>query len=164
MIKKWISGILLGRNKANNLEAPESASRQPDVPALPSARKRLLSQYYPKSNSVFFTRFPREVRDQIYIAAFGGRTLHLDLQWDQAILPDESCHLIHVHHTEHVGRNRNARLIWVWSSSVCHRHPMAEPWDDRCQSGSSRELCNHFYPGDNCLLGVMGWLLSCRQA
>ena len=165
-ITKWISGVF----RKNDKEAQEPTSRQPDVPALPSQRKHILTQNssyqnHPKPNNVFFTRFPREVRDQIYIAAFGNRTLHIDLQWKQPDLPDhsDSKYLVHACVAD-VGRDLSARHEWAWWSSVCHRHLIAEPWNDKCQSGSSRELCNHFYSGDDCFLGVMGWLMSCRQA
>lgn len=171
-IKKWISGVF-GRHNNNSTnkdhKGHESTSRQPDVPALPSTRKHVLTQHpsyetNPNPENVFFSRVPREIRDQIYIAAFGGRTLHMDLQLKQPDLPDASSQFTHAHANADARRNSNARREWMWWSSVCHRHPVAEPWDDTCQSGSSRELCNHFYPGDDCFLGVMGWLLSCRQA
>jgi hypothetical protein len=70
---------------------------------------------------------------------------------------------------------------WIWSSSVCHRafphwtdtryankeDPNAA--EDRCRFGGYRATSGHYcqvYGADHtqCSLGVMGWLLSCRQA
>lgn len=39
------------------------------------------------NSSSFFTRLPPEVRRQILVAAFGGRTLHMDLRLGPALLP-----------------------------------------------------------------------------
>ena len=169
-MKRWISGVFRSHKKTNkDLEATESVSRQLDVLALPSPRKHVLTrrssfEKTPRLDSLFFERLPREVRDQIYIAAFGGRTLHMDRQWNRPLVPHESSQFIHANLTNDMERDQNVRYEWAWWSSVCHRHPVAEPWDDKCTSGSSRKLCNHFYPRDDCFLGVMGWLLSCRQA
>ncbi|KAF7559867.1 hypothetical protein G7046_g4279 [Stylonectria norvegica] len=63
---------------------------------------------------------------------------------------------------------------WTWRTSVCHRNPpnghsprqrLIEPAQDECRIGSS--TCCDLWPGDSpgkCRVGVMGWLLSCRQA
>ncbi|KAM7206139.1 hypothetical protein V8F20_002921 [Naviculisporaceae sp. PSN 640] len=65
---------------------------------------------------------------------------------------------------------------WEWWGSVCHRDVewrmredprkrlLAEPWRDTCREG---EACCDGWAGaipDKCMVGVMGWLLSCRQA
>ncbi|KAI5457370.1 hypothetical protein BGZ63DRAFT_467274 [Mariannaea sp. PMI_226] len=81
--------------------------------------------------------------------------------------------------------NREKRKVWYWQSSVCHRkrwNPDGEfwryfpgmsgsananlpPFRDQCRWGWAL-YCDE-WPGDmpgKCMIGVMGWLLSCRQA
>jgi hypothetical protein len=70
---------------------------------------------------------------------------------------------------------------WIWSSSVCHRvfpnkrtgkfYYEADPnvAEDRCRFGGYRTLSWFYCQGygvvhNQCFLGIMGWLLSCRQA
>lgn len=154
-------------------------SSEPDLPlglpVLPPNRQHVLTPSashedltrFIRPNGVFFEQFPRELRDQIYIAAFGERTVHMDLQFEYPRYSDLSRTLIHAQVNSYGRTDYNAGRRWAWWSSVCHRHPLAEAWDDNCQRGSPREMCDAFYSGEwpgKCFLGVMGWLLSCRQA
>lgn len=72
---------------------------------------------------------------------------------------------------------------WQWWSCVCHRRvrtpwvvikgthttdpvwPKDEVWYDRCRYGENRycEMISGTAPG-KCMVGVMGWLLSCHAA
>lgn len=116
------------------------------------------------AESAFFKRLPIELRRQIYIAAFGGRVIHMDLRFGYPELPVPR-------HGRTTGngvypRDRFAQPDWMWWSSVCHRDPMDEGYKDRCHTGSGDTQCD-LWPGeipDKCFLGVMGWLLSCRRA
>jgi len=67
---------------------------------------------------------------------------------------------------------------WIWHGSVCHHNcenvvrrgkkgegGIREPFVDRCFDGRGVEC--HTWPGEmpsKCYPGVMGWLLTCRQA
>ncbi|KAF5021618.1 hypothetical protein F66182_6318 [Fusarium sp. NRRL 66182] len=66
---------------------------------------------------------------------------------------------------------------WQWWSSVCHRLPpslllgpmtnggLAGPWADYCRQGKA-EYCRDWRTNGEasfCYIGIMGWLLSCRQ-
>jgi hypothetical protein len=146
------------------------------------------------ANSSFFTKLPPEIRNQIYLYAFGQRTIHLDYRYSVA-LPRRTEPL------DHAGIDRDgAQWIgsmscdkpkeWRWWSSVCHRNPVEPAWFDTCRTG--RGLCWLFddyaaaiqevdtdeekeklkerirngigCAGEKCFLGVRGWLGSCRQA
>ncbi|RBR09600.1 hypothetical protein FVER53590_13846 [Fusarium verticillioides] len=69
---------------------------------------------------------------------------------------------------------------WQWRGSRCHRYPpnMAKdpgpmthrglkgPWDDYCCNGGDPDICEAWRDEEGssaCNIGVMGWLLSCRQ-
>ncbi|KAH6995884.1 hypothetical protein BKA56DRAFT_472834 [Ilyonectria sp. MPI-CAGE-AT-0026] len=73
--------------------------------------------------------------------------------------------------------NRHRPKQWAWRSSVCHRDSpdaysrppgrRVQPAQDRCRfGGRDRRYCES-WPGEGpskCFIGIMGWLLSCRQA
>ena len=148
----------------------------PPLPLLPATRKHILTPTSSlenltpliQPNGPFFERLPPELRRQIYLAAFGDRTIHLDLRQERPRLVDAPKAPTHAQVGEDGGeRNRKTGGRWVWWSSVCHRHPMAPAWADQCQLGSSRRMCDTFYPGQwpgKCFLGSMGWILACRQS
>ena len=150
------------------------------LPVLPPSRKSKLTPTtsseslcpFNTTNGVFFERLPREIRDQIYLAAFGDRILHIDLNCDKLRNPEISDIVGRIRlHRIRYGRNEPGGSlmppVWTWWSSVCQRCPPVEPWRDRCPNANSRQTCNAFFPGEwpsECFLGVMGWLQSCRQA
>ncbi len=170
--RKWLCGILSDGHGRNEDARALEGRIPPVLPGLPPARKHALTPrpslediyQIPRPNGAIFDRLPVELRDQILIFAFGDRTIHIDLQFDLPKLPDSSRHLAHAHVSVSGETDWMAPPRWAWWSSVCHRNLAAEPWDDRCQSGSPRKICCGIYPGDSCFLGVMGWLLTCRQA
>ena len=174
-IRKWLRQILRDTQEEN---AGRKAS-EPAVPPLPvllSTRKHLLTpssslenlKPFIEPNGPFFERLPAELRHQIYVAAFGDRTVHLDLRQECPRLVEAPKAPTHAQVSEDGGeRNHKAGSRWVWRSSVCHRHPMAPAWADQCQLGSPRQMCDTFYAGQwpgKCYLGVMGWISACRQA
>ena len=174
-LRKWLRQILRDtQDEDDGRKAPEHAI--PPLPVLPSKRKHLLT---PSSslenlkpliepNGAFFARLPAELRRQIYVDAFGDRTVHLDLRQEFPRLVEAPKAPTHALVSEDGGeRNREAGPRWVWWSSVCHRHPMAPAWADQCRVGSPRQMCDAFYPGQwpgKCFLGIMGWILACRQS
>lgn len=170
--RKWLRGILSDVHERNNDPTAPEPALPPGLPGLPPKRKHVLTPrpsreditYLQESNGAFFERLPSELRDQIFLFAFGNRIVHIDLQFEHPKLSDPSRHLAHAQVSANADRDLKVHPRWAWWSSVCHRHPIAEPWDDRCQSGLARKMCDAFYPGDGCFLGAMGWLLTCRQA
>ncbi|CAM1511966.1 Fc.00g094790.m01.CDS01 [Cosmosporella sp. VM-42] len=73
--------------------------------------------------------------------------------------------------------DRSMPKQWAWRSSVCHRDSphsprklpghRVQPHADKCRFGESDCDACELWPGEwpaKCFLGVMGWLLSCRQA
>ncbi|KAF6824392.1 hypothetical protein CPLU01_10902 [Colletotrichum plurivorum] len=133
-----------------------------------------------------FNRVPIEVRRQILIEAFGKQTIHIDLVHGRPRNnPRGSSNKEHRLRRAPRAPNGSAsgpalhKLIpkpkeeWRWYSSVCHADlpsgtqpwsRFAEPCDDSCQVADS--WCDK-WPGEapgKCFIGVMGWLLACRQA
>jgi len=180
----------------------------PPLPSLPAQRARRLSTSSDDnatSASAFFQTLPPEIRRKILIAAFGSRTVHLDLRLAHPIRDpkpqkkpiyrrvggnssssngkngssqqqapgDQRPRHANTHPPD--ARDTSKPRQWEWHSSVCHRPlPFIDEfdeypaWDDICHSGlaSWRVDCT-LWPGeapDKCLLGVMGWLQTCRAA
>jgi hypothetical protein len=166
--KKWFLNKIRGARDTK--DSPQSS--QPDPPVLPKIRACALTPSPSQESLVlaateknsFFQRLPWELRRQIQIAAFGGRTVHMDLEFDYPELPGDAH--TGLQYESWVHRDRTAPLGWWWWSSVCHRNPVMEGWEDHCRTARANATC-FLWPGEipgKCLLGVMGWLLTCRQA
>ncbi|QYS95514.1 hypothetical protein H0G86_002805 [Trichoderma simmonsii] len=164
----------------------------PNLPRLPSTRPIVLTpspstEALALASSPLFGKLPRELRYDILLRAFGGSLLHMDLSYVHPVAPTEPGRILF----SHTGINTNGRFevnwdtavpkSWQWWSSVCHRvmpnyektwsfirmsHPeIPRPGDDRCRYGDAH-FCQSWpgaYPS-KCKIGIMGWLLSCRQA
>lgn len=170
----WVRKIR--RSRETKCGSRSSLSSLPvGLPILPKKRQRVLTPSPSDetliqvasdatAKSPFFQWVPLELRRMIYIAAFGKRTVHMDLKFDHPELPGPAHARLNPDRMN--PRDRTAAAEWRWWSSVCHRHPMVEGWMDQCRTGMSFTAC-FLYPGeipDKCFLGVMGWLLTCRQA
>ncbi|KAI0131562.1 hypothetical protein F4814DRAFT_438006 [Daldinia grandis] len=130
----------------------------------------------------FFQRIPAEVRRMILVEAFGNRTVHLDLCFDHPMvyLSDEEAQKQRNHYGIDPGQARRPKRdttrpkAWKWFSCVCHRDTeprvrgvggSSEPYTDICLGGTAGSCRG--WRGEfpyRCFLGVMGWLLTCRQA
>lgn len=145
----------------------------PPLPVLPRKRQHVLTPSSSRENllrnavakSAFFQRLPLELRRQIYIAAFGGRTVHMDL------LLTTYPHLPSPRHARldprRGVRDRTALAHWRWWCRVCNRNPVRECCMGTCQLDHDENITNFWIPRvvpKKCFLGVMGWLLTCRQA
>lgn len=141
------------------------------------------------ASSPFFLRLPAELRRDILIEAFGDRTIHIDLSFDHPMIsmPEQDKRMLG-EKIRHCGLNCESHKLlksplkldvskpkaWQWFSCVCHRDPenivrgnghVLEPWEDECLAGVAG-WCQG-WPGkapEKCFLGIMGWLLACRQA
>lgn len=152
----------------------------PPMPALPAVRRPLTASCKPATteNSPFFKRLPFEIRRLILIEAFGDRTVHFDLR----LLPplksrfvgqssaSESAEVHHASLRPMTDHDFSKPWQWQWRGSECHALHHKLPFiathkSDCCWKGKA-DLCDAF-PGEaptKCIIGVMSWLLTCRQA
>ena len=131
-----------------------------------------------------FWTLPPELRSLILLMAFGGRTVHIDLRMRPPLLDKDSSGREPGHggypplmkaSSSRKGfafLRRDRAVAWRWYHCVCHRHvawdgaeiPPGYFLNDRCLEGEALclgELTRSSY--DACQLGVMGFLLSCKQ-
>ncbi|OAA59922.1 hypothetical protein ISF_05933 [Cordyceps fumosorosea ARSEF 2679] len=144
------------------------------------------------ANSPLFQKLPAEIRIQILTAAFGERTLHMDVllsypPWRSQPVAHERAVPGHgglFIEPSRAGDGKSypvldttARQTWFWHGSVCHRNPpgteddggrhSVQPCQDLCRSGITPDDTCSQWPGvspEKCRIGAMGWLRSCRQA
>ncbi|KFY93212.1 hypothetical protein V500_03825 [Pseudogymnoascus sp. VKM F-4518 (FW-2643)] len=147
-----------------------------------------------KNKNYLLHRIPFEIRRQILILAFGEQTVHMDLKFRYPLkLADKKLDYRCLHARieyysigtptyQSLVATAGERQEWRWFSCVCHRFPpnatqlplgrrrlspwasLTDPHTDRCLDGSG--TCEE-WPGEwpvKCQIGVMGWLLSCKQA
>jgi hypothetical protein len=130
-----------------------------------------------ESTAPFFQRLPPEIRQNILIAAFGDRTMHMSLQYDhsrQLVFNQSSGGFLWERYVppgtkyppQILRPDPKAPKAWNWRGCPCWQSPYrkSHPYNDQCLPGVAR--C--WKPGtavlDICLIGAMGWILSCRQA
>ncbi|OBT48052.1 hypothetical protein VE00_01715 [Pseudogymnoascus sp. WSF 3629] len=164
----------------------------PPHPILPQTRPRVLtpspsreslveSAASATANSAFFQKLPPEIRLKILREAFGDRTIHMDLYFDYPMKPLSERQ---PNRTQRVGGARipppqpqwgiarAQRKKWQWLSGECYRSSYGlvsdlverDLDDDSCFPGMT-DCCEIFHTSIGVRqIGVMGWLLSCRQA
>ncbi|KAF7558432.1 hypothetical protein G7046_g5729 [Stylonectria norvegica] len=140
---------------------------------------------------LFFGRLPPEIRHAIQVLAFGDQTVHMELeyQYPYNLVAEKEPETRAFHaRIDLTGTGRYAHMDtqgevkWRWFSCVCHRYPpegihlplgrrgnmpwghFREPDVDHCLRGMCS--CKN-WPGKwpvKCQIGIMGWLLSCRNA
>lgn len=126
-----------------------------------------------------FQLLPYEIRRQILIEAFGGCTLHIDLTY----------RMQHFSHKDGKHAISDGKQIytkdktWEWFSCVCHqpnlwpdgtpqrnfgereiKNVRRLPCGGGCFNGRNHNECQLQGNQEPCSIGVMGWLLACRQA
>ncbi|CAM1501888.1 Fc.00g038720.m01.CDS01 [Cosmosporella sp. VM-42] len=150
-------------------------------------------RYEGSKEKSFFDVLPFELRRKILCEAFGNETLHMELDYDHPMVPLKNPTKRHGARNgvfdistqsfggagtwpkNYLRTDKWQPKKWQWWSSVCHQRTTVfddlwmateeEPWMDGCQFGNN-EYCSSS-PGNapaKCHLGIMGWLLSCRQA
>lgn len=150
----------------------------------PSRENLILSAAAATANSAFFQKLPPEIRRKILKEAFGNYTMHMHLGLDFPKVPLDVRQRdpVHIHaNVKNAGRNTRPqtkfgipiRKKWQWWSSICHRYTPSTwpnnyslPCQGECYTGYYRRRCEA-WPGKTpgkCFIGVMGWLLSCRQS
>lgn len=85
--------------------------------------------------------------------------------WD-AIIPTSRTYLVHARFDPEKHRNRTVKPAWIWWASVCHQ--FSSLCDDQCRDSCSLLRATGFFyqriMPKRCFIGVMGWLLTSRQA
>ncbi|KAK3898788.1 hypothetical protein C8A05DRAFT_18683 [Staphylotrichum tortipilum] len=160
---------------------------QPALLPLPSLQPVDRDAWTPdeQRQSRFFS-LPAEIRHMIVCAAFGERTVHIDLRLRPRLYTVETAKgcspsRFHAGYLSLLTRwdltlrpgidvrtEEDKKLAWRWYGCVCHRNRPGEtavqPFNDICLQG--RGLCSD-YPGnvpDKCMIGAMGYLLSCKRS
>ncbi|OBT73395.1 hypothetical protein VF21_08082 [Pseudogymnoascus sp. 05NY08] len=155
----------------------------------PSRETLTLSAAAATSNSAFFQTLPSEIRHKILKEAFGNYTMHMHLSYSIPKPPLSIRRQDPKHRHANVRKvpplpppqskfSIPKRKTWQWWSCICHRSSpwslsrwppltwMEKPCNDGCYTTVYSPWCE-FWPGEapgKCFIGVMGWLLSCRQA
>ncbi|KAF4948029.1 hypothetical protein FSARC_13847 [Fusarium sarcochroum] len=123
-------------------------------------------------------------RRKILIHAFGNRTVHMDLVLTHPLreplgLESSFRSTDPKYRFSGGGLDTSQPKYWQWRGCICHRllppeykitvkfPHYAKPGDDRCCDGWGIHCGvwtrKHGKP-DSCWIGVMGWLVTCRQA
>jgi hypothetical protein len=141
-------------------------------------------QQHAQDGSLVFSKLPFDVRRLILELAFGKTVLHMDLSFGHPVAalergtatPRSHCGLNVTSPKQHPTDLRLDRGLperWQWWSSRCHcilpadkwHSSVGKPWEDHCHTGTGH-YCDD-WPGERpskCQIGIMGWLLACRQA
>lgn len=172
VLSKWLKQKFPGNSRQNEKAQTRDAISPSEQLAvlLPPARghcvltpstsqEDLLALSTP--SSPFFARLPPEVREKIYLEAFGNRIVHIDLQHDHLKTPPRRAQK---HADNHTRRDELAHKGWHWWSCVCNRYHQQDYFYDHCRvRGAWRESDPENWP-NQCDVGVLGWLLTCRRA
>jgi len=148
------------RERKHSRNPRDRASERPidSLPVLPRFTAPVLAgplRLPSASDGPFFRLLPAELRREILVHAFGGRTIHLDLFYTYAD--------IRTPHTTADTELCHARA-WRWRVWSCHRHPSAPAILCQCPSGAAPTDCAaHWTP---CAVRGLasGWLRASRRA
>lgn len=178
LFSKWIGEQPAKTDELSPPTLPQS--RPHSLTPSPSQESLFKSAASATENSAFFQKLPFEIRHKILRDAFGNRTIHIDLYYDYPMKPLHERQRNQTQRDDSTrvpppksqwGTERKQKKKWQWLSGECYRSTQNMP--------SNLEEFEYFeksYPGmtDCCEIfhtslgirsvGVMGWLLSCRQA
>jgi hypothetical protein len=138
-LSAWMKKHLAIRTGREKLSAAQP-------PFLSSTRRPVTPKSFDTATCLFF-QLPYDIRILIVLMAFGRRTMHLDVLYEEG--------------------------IWRWRGGVCYRHHPRLPPSLRYGWSSPRaDGCTHTLEGrkreSNTLhshdIGIMGFLLSCKKA
>ncbi|KAF6835367.1 hypothetical protein CMUS01_05818 [Colletotrichum musicola] len=175
---------LRGRKHRRKAEEPDS---EPPLPLLPAQRPRGITPTAITGDQVTtlgtFARLPPELRRRVLRAAFGDRTVHMDLRLSPPPRPKGNLTTAAAAHEHGAGsaplsfpgtdkKNRE----WRWYGCVCHRllprdsaderriftargvSPYIWPHRDACLRGEA-VMCKFWAAGEcECAVGALGWL------
>lgn len=128
-LKSWIQGKL-GKSRSDPV-IPEPPMF-PEPPMLPQPRHILTPtpsrDDLRSSNQTasIFTRIPHEIRHEILLQAFGGRTVHIDLVYQHPLNLSRRKNPA-IHYGENTEQacylDKDKPKCWQWRGCVCHRTP-----------------------------------------
>ncbi|KAH6684916.1 hypothetical protein F5X68DRAFT_262796 [Plectosphaerella plurivora] len=184
-LKKWFQDHFASPKPTGQSPETTKTKTSSNPPFLPSVRPRPLtpSSVTPQpSTCALFTKLPAHIRHDILIAAFGNRTIHVNLEFSHPRPPPDAKR----RHHARIAPLRNEHLLpksdmaWRWNGSICHRQaPQYAPagedacllfqavWLDGCMTGTSINTHCDLYGGtwpNKCHIGIVGFLQSCKQA
>ncbi|KAK1856917.1 hypothetical protein CCHR01_00479 [Colletotrichum chrysophilum] len=163
------------RKKKQDNAASDDVVIEGLFPWLPSASHGPRST--PSQQECWLFSQPAELRRKILEEAFGNCTIHIDLRLQP--ISRMPCRTLSSPHggdaplVEEEGNRPAARSkTWKWYGCVCHRNKPPQPrlaqqtslYLDRCLYGEG--ICDA-WPGEapgKCCIGMMGVMLSCKQA
>ncbi|KAF4334531.1 hypothetical protein FBEOM_11638 [Fusarium beomiforme] len=177
MMRRFMAWYVAKREEHKDIpEPPTLPDPRPSI-LTPSTSVEALSQS--QHTAPLFQKLPPEIRREILIAAFGDRTVHMDLTYDHPSMPGNR-----KGHTSSqvwwLGVDKTRPKSWYWRGCTCHRVP--PPWQytlsqkrysisavagDGCCVGLAQNCWVWTENGKHrhlCWIGAMGWLLACRQA
>ncbi|KAK3370633.1 hypothetical protein B0H63DRAFT_487336 [Podospora didyma] len=153
-----------GRNPVD--DEPHEDDDRPSLPFLTAERPSILTPTPPRQSVVSlgtFALLPPELRREVLLAAFGERTLHIDLRLMHPRLPDRGDGI-----DEHGGGlapkgwnynpDRTTPKAWRWWSCECHsQFPPGSKWERRAVALTGEALKKrwpyHFPSDDTCSRG-----------
>lgn len=165
-IRKWF----------HQRETMAGQSEVPPLTFLPNPPPRLameISNSEGTSNSLIFRKLPVELRYHILVQAFGNMTLHANLlilrpprrsKYSKRRKPSKHSETLQLYDNDDASQPYSWKRIGGVCHGSCSRHEPRRVWfdfGDWCTSGSYD--CDS-KPPIECIIGALGWMLSCRQA
>ncbi|KAI1050910.1 hypothetical protein LB507_009248 [Fusarium sp. FIESC RH6] len=120
-LKSWVEGKL-GIVREDSVTPRPLMLPEPRHSLTPSPSKEDVS--LPKQNAPIFARLPPEIRHEILLQVFGGRTVHIHPVYNHPLDP-----LRPKSPSDHYSGNteryldRDKPKCWQWCGCVCHRNP-----------------------------------------
>ncbi|QGI68334.1 hypothetical protein CEK26_012296 [Fusarium fujikuroi] len=174
------------------LPDPRPRALTPDPNLLSSSNNSTASVSGPRpryQETCLWFRVPPNIRSDILRLAFGDTRIHINMEYNRPHIAHPESSSLHcgivVGPGEYPGEemrvlDKTKPATWRWWSSRCHRSypdetknqgPMTRggapgPWVDNCRNGGNSSVCEAWKEQEGssaCHVGVMGWLLSCRQ-
>ena len=152
---------------------PPYTTRSRPLSPTPSFTDLIASASAATADSAFFQHLPSEIRREILIMAFGDQTMHMSLEFNHPnqisdlgtsrcgnCMPPTAPNL-----PQRLEPNKQAPMAWQWCGCLCWRAGWpSHPHDDLCLPGVAKCWKHTSDVPDICLIGAMGWLLTCRRA
>ncbi|KAF4948693.1 hypothetical protein FGADI_9468 [Fusarium gaditjirri] len=154
MRRRFMTWYVAKREKRNGIPEPPILPNPRPHSLTPSPSTEALSQS--RQDTPFFQILPHEIRRQILIEAFGGRTVHMDLTYNHPPMPGNED--VHAMNQEwRLGLDKTRPKSWYWRGCTCHRGPPPGSIFFRKGSYSTTAVAD-----DDCCMGLAN--CSCRQS
>lgn len=122
-LRSWAQGKFSKGRKCSATPEPPMLPEPRHVLTPSPSREEITLQ---NQTASIFTRLPSEIRHEILLQAFGGRTIYIDLVYQHPLKPPYP-----TKGSDHYGKNteqcsyqdRDKPKQWQWRGCVCHRIP-----------------------------------------